>query len=191
MVSLACLLAVSVSYASYEYYQQTRPKDTAVFKEQDVPVLSLPDTAQQKAIKPFTVEAQTALEYFDGSESKVETMTKFEGVYRGNQGIDYTFQEQAFDVVACLDGTVSEVKEDAVFGKSVTIVNQDLSITYQSLSDITVKNGDRVHQSDVIAKAGKNIYNKDLGNHLHIVVEKNGKIMDPKVMYDKSPNEIK
>ncbi|MEG0273933.1 peptidoglycan DD-metalloendopeptidase family protein [Amedibacillus sp. YH-ame10] len=191
MVSLACLLAVSVSYLSYEYYQQTRSKDTAVFKEQDVPVLSLPDTAQQKAIKPFTVEAQTALEYFDGSESKVETMTKFEGVYRGNQGIDYTFQDQAFDVVACLDGTVSEVKEDAVFGKSVTIVNQDLSITYQSLSDIAVKNGDRVHQSDVIAKAGKNIYNKDLGNHLHIVVEKNGKIMDPKLMYDKSPNELK
>lgn len=191
MVSLACLLAVSVSYLSYEYYQQTRSKDTAVFKEQDVPVLSLPDTAQQKAIKPFTVEAQTALEYFDGSESKVETMTKFEGVYRGNQGIDYTFQDQAFDVVACLDGTVSEVKEDAVFGKSVTIVNQDLSITYQSLSDIAVKNGDRIHQSDVIAKAGKNIYNKDLGNHLHIVVEKNGKIMDPKLMYDKSPNELK
>lgn len=118
-------------------------------------------------------------------------MTKFEGVYRANQGMDYSFNKEAFDVLASFSGEVSDVKEDNIFGKSVTITSKDLSITYQSLSDITVKKGDKVNQKDPIAKAGSNIYNKELGNHLHIVVEKNGKIIDPELMYGKTNAEIK
>ena len=56
---------------------------------------------------------------------------------------------------------------------------------------LIVKKGDKVNQKDPIAKAGSNIYNKELGNHLHIVVEKNGKIIDPELMYGKSNAEIK
>lgn len=191
IVSLVCLLAVSVSYLSYEYYMYKQPGDTSVFKEEGAPVLALPDSTSTKVIKPFNVEAVTALEFFDGKESEVENVTEFEGVYRGNQGIDYTYNDEAFDVLSCFSGTVSEIKDDPIFGKSVTIVNQDLSITYQSLAEIAVKKGDTVNTSDVIAKAGKNIYNKELGNHLHIAVEKNGKIMDPKAVYDKTLSEIK
>lgn len=188
---VSCLFIGAVGYFSYEYSLQSKPKDTAVFKDQSVPVLTLPNAAIEKAIKPFTVEAQTVLEYFDGKESEIENMTKFEGVYRANQGMDYAFNEEAFEVVAVFSGDVSDVKEDAVFGKSVSITSGDLTITYQSISDITVKKGDKVNQSDVIAKSGTNIYNKDLGSHLHIVVEKGGKIMDPKGIYDKALSEIK
>lgn len=191
IVSLLCLLAVSVSYLSYEYYEQTKPKDTTVFKEQDLPVLALPSATSQTFVKPFSVDAIVSLDYFDGKESDVDNVTEFEGVYRGNQGMDYTFNEEAFDVLACVDGTVSDVKEDAIFGISVTLVNGDLTMTYQSLSDVAVQKGDTVKQQDVIAKAGKNIYNKELGNHLHLVVEKNGTIIDPKTAYDKTLSDIK
>ena len=191
IVSLFCLLAVSVSYLSYEYYQQRHAAATPVFKEEGVPVLALPNSDSQKIVKPFLVEAKTALEFFDGKDGKVENVTEFEGVYRGNQGIDYTYNDEAFDVLASFGGTVSEVKDDPIFGKSVTIVYQDLSMTYQSLGEIAVKKGDAVNAKDVIAKAGKNVYNKDLGNHLHVVVEKNGRIIDPKLVYDKTFGEIK
>lgn len=191
IVSLCALMAVSVSYLSYEYWKQSQERDTPVFKEQDVPVLTLPDTTQQTIVKPFKVDANIAIDFFDGKENEIDNMTKFEGVYRGNQGIDYTFQEESFDILSSVDGIVSEVKEDTIFGNSVTVVNKDLSITYQSLHDVCVKQGDNINQMDPIGKAGKNIYNKELGNHLHIVVEKNGKILDPKTVFDKALGDIK
>lgn len=191
IVSLLCLFAVSVSYLSYEYYEQTKPKDTAVFNEETMPVLALPSSASQTLVKPFLVDAQIAIDYFDGKESERETVNEFEGIYRGNQGIDYTFQEDAFEIIASMQGTIQHVVEDPIFGKSVTIVHEDISVTYQSLSEIAVKDGDVLQQNDVIGKAGKNIYNKELGNHVHVVVEKNGKIMDPKLVYNKAIDEIK
>ena len=57
------------------------------------------------------------LEYFDGKDHEVDSMTKFEGVYRANQGIDYACNDEAFDVLAVFAGDVSEVKEDALFGR--------------------------------------------------------------------------
>lgn len=189
IVSLSCLLVLAVAFFSYEY-TQGRKADTAVFKEESVPVLALPNITQ-KGVKPFDVNAQIVLDYYDGTDSKTSNMTKFEGVYRANQGVDYAFQKESFPVMAIFAGEVREVKEDNLFGKSVTIAKDDLSITYQSLSDVAVKEGDNINQSDVIAKAGTNIYNKELGNHLHVVVEKNGKIIDPKSVFDKTLSEIK
>ena len=189
IVALSCVLVIAVAFISYEYTSRKDKEDTAVFKE-SVPVLSLPDTTQ-KGIHPFNVEAKTVLEYFDGKDHEVDSMTKFEGVYRANQGIDYACNDEAFDVLAVFAGDVSEVKEDALFGKSVTIKSKDLSITYQSLDDVALKQGDKVNQGDAIAKAGTNIYNKELGKHLHMVVEKNGTIIDPKTVFDKTLSEIK
>lgn len=190
ILTLSCLLVVAVTFLSYEYALTQKEQDTAVFKEEAIPVLALPNTVQ-KGILPYNVEATTVLEYFDGKDGEIANMTKFEGVYRANQGIDYAFEDQAFDIMAIFSGNVSEVSEDPMFGKSITITNGDLAITYQSLSDIAFKQGDVVNQGDVIAKASTNIYNKDLGNHLHIVVEKNGAIIDPKSIYEKTLEEIK
>ena len=63
--------------------------------------------------------------------------------------------------------------------------------TYQSLSEVLVKNGDEIKNGEVIGKAGKNIYNKELGNHLHIVVTKGGQIRDPESVYGKTIEELK
>lgn len=192
IVSLSCLLVAATAFMTYEYSLNKNTKDSAVFKEDTTPVITLPSgTQDEKGIKPFSVDAKVALEYFDGKDSKVDNMTKFEGIYRANQGMDYTFNNEAFDVLSVYSGDVSDVKDDSVFGKSVTIVSKDVSITYQSLGEVAVKKGDHVNQKDVIAKASNNIYNKDLGNHLHIVVEKNKKIIDPKLIYEKTLSEIK
>ena len=120
-------------------------EDTAVFKE-SVPVLSLPDTTQ-KGIHPFNVEAKTVLEYFDGKDHEVDSMTKFEGVYRANQGIDYACNDEAFDVLAVFAGDVSKLKRRyAVWKESYHHQGKDLSITYQSLDDVALKQGDKVNQ---------------------------------------------
>lgn len=190
LLSLSCLFVATVAYFGYQYSAMNE-KDTTVFKDQSIPVLKLPNTVVEKGNQPFKVKAITALEYFDGKESKIENMTKFEGVYRTNQGIDYTFNKEAFEVMPIFSGSVSEVKEDSVLGKSIIIKSKDIQITYQSVQDVRVKKDDQVHVGEVIATAGENIYNKDLGNHLHVVVENKGKIIDPKTVYDKAIGEIK
>lgn len=191
LVSLSALMVASVGYFSYEYLSRSSAPDQPVFKEDSVPVLQLPDTGAEMGMKPFKVGAQSVLEYFDGNENTIENVVKFEGVYRGNQGIDYAFENQAFDVLASFSGEVLEVKDDPLFGKSVAIGNGDLIVTYQSISEVSLKQGDQVKQGDIVGKAGVNIYNKDLGNHLHLVVTKAQKIIDPKKIFGKAIAEIK
>lgn len=184
LFGLSAALLCSVGVLSYSLTNKdAQPEEQPVFQEEDLPVLQLPNSEETVAL-PFLVEASVALDYYDGT-SESPSMTKFEGVYRPNQGMDYTYQEEAFDVIAMTSGTVSEVKEDEIFGSSVTIINGAITITYQSLQNITVKENDTLTQGQVIGKAGTNIYNKELGNHVHIVTEVNGVIQDPKTLFQK------
>lgn len=191
IVTMSCLLVVAVAFLSYEYTVK-KDQETAVFKEDSVPVLTLPaSNTKETCIKPFKGDVKVVLDYFDGKESDVDSITEFEGVYRGNQGMDYANNNEPFEVLACFSGKVSEVKDDSVFGKTVTILTDDLEITYQSLGEVMVEKDAEVKQGDVIGKAGANIYNKDLGNHLHIVTTKTGKLIDPEMVFDKTVDEIK
>ncbi len=92
-----------------------------------------------KSVKPFSVDAQVVLDYYDGKESEINNITQFEGVYRGNQGIDYALNDQVFEVQAVFSGEVSDVRNDELFGNTVVIQSGDLIITYQSLDAIQVK----------------------------------------------------
>lgn len=192
MVFMSCLCMCAAAYLTYEYSFQDKEAQTPVFKEDTVPVINLPQIDSiEKGVQPFSVDAKVVLDYYDGSETKVASLTKFEGVYRGNQGMDYAYNEETFDVLASFSGTVTEVKDDNIFGKTVTIESDTLSVTYQSLSEITVKEGDKVQQKNTVGKAGTNIYNKDLGNHLHIVVEKNDVLINPEIIFGKALKDIK
>lgn len=184
LIFLSCVLIIGATFICYQYYGKKKERESAVFHETKVPVLTLPNM-QQKAILPFDGEVKTVLEYFDGKDHDVSSISKFEGVYRANQGIDYAKNDEAFDVLSIYGGNVVDVKNDELFGNTITIKSEDTEITYQSLSDIKYKKGDSINQKDVIGKAGKNIYNKELGNHVHVVVEKQGKIVDPKTIYGK------
>lgn len=186
MVTLVAAVA-GVSYMNRTVDEAEQPVSKT---EVNVPVISLPK-GEEKAIRPYKVEAVIAIDYYDGSDTDIANMTKFEGTYRANQGIDYTFNEEAFDVLAILSGEVSDVKEDPLFGYSVSIKSDDITITYQSLQDMKKVVGDSVKQGDALSLASTNVYNKDLGNHVHIVVEKNGVRMDPEDIYGKSLTELK
>ena len=192
IVALASVLVIVVAFLSYEYSLRKQPT-TPVFQEESVPVLTLPANADasEKGKKPFSIEAKVVLDYFDGKDNEVESVTLFEGVYRANQGMDYAKDDEAFDVTACFSGKITSVKDDSMFGKTVVVTSDDLDITYQSLGEVSVKEGDSIKQGAILGKAGSNIYNKDLNHHVHIVVEKSGKIIDPDTIYDKTLEEIK
>lgn len=170
-----------------------RPNDkkaTPVIKEEDQVVITLPEN-EEIVVAPFKVEAGIVKEYFDGSDHDIADYTNLDGVYRPNQGIDYGYNDEAFEVVSMISGTVSEVKSDPLFGNSVTIQSDDVYITYQSLDALNLKKDDKIEQGTVIGKASTNVYNPDLGNHVHIVVMKNDTLLNPKLVIGKMLNELK
>ena len=153
--------------------------------EEEIPVINQPITM----IKPYTDEnVQIAKYYYDykgDSETQEKSLLYHENTYIQNTGMDFTL-DTAFDVVAVLDGTVTNVSEDELLGTIVEIKHEnDLISSYQSLSEVSVKKNDTVKQGQVIGKSGTNTIDKDLGNHLHFELYQNGQIVDPNLYFDK------
>ena len=146
-----------------------------------------------KLIKPYTDEKVTVgksfYDYKAEASNQEKSITYYDGSYIQNSGIDYVL-DQAFDVVAVLDGTVTSVKQDDILGTVVEIKHDNNYVTtYQSLSDVTVKKDDVVTQGQVIGKSGTNKLDKDMGNHLHFELYTNGQVVDPSLYVDKEIKE--
>ena len=143
----------------------------------------------KKMLKPYLNEnVKVGKSYYDykaDNKQQENSITYYSGKYIQNSGIDYTL-EDTFDVVAVLEGTVTTVKQDELLGNVVEIKHENnLITTYQSLGEVAVKQGDIVSQGQVIAKSGTNKIDKDMGNHLHFEVYKDGQVVDPNLYVDK------
>ena len=109
----------------------------------------------------------------------------FQNTYIQNSGVDFIY-DKTFDVVAVLDGEVTNIKEDEVLGKIVEISHDNKYVSiYQSLSEINVKKGDVVSQGQILGKSGKNELDKELGNHLHFEMYVGGQTVDPLLYLNK------
>ena len=116
----------------------------------------------------------------DDPSKQEQSLILFEGVYRPNQGIDYANKNETFDVFAAMSGTITKKTNDPILGWTVTITNdQKVSTTYQSLSDVKVKMNQIVKQGDLIGQSGENVYEADLKNHLHFILQKDEKMYNP------------
>jgi len=136
-----------------------------------------------KVIKPFTSEKVTILRDFyekDAAEEKQKnSLIYFENTYMQNSGILYK-SDEVFDVIAVMDGVVSNIKEDKLLGMVIEIDhNTKLKTIYQSLGDIKVTVGQAVKQGDVIGVSGANSINKESEFQLLFEVSHNGKLINP------------
>lgn len=159
------------------------PDDT----NNDNPVVVVED---EKLAKPFTIDASIKTYYFDvndNSKNQENALIYYNGMYTPSKGIDYAYNNMAFDVIASFSGTVTEKKVDPLYGATLYIKNDDnqLVAVYSSLSDIVVNVGDKVNQGQVIAKAGNNTINSSLGNHLNFSLLKDNKHINPLDYYSK------
>lgn len=129
----------------------------------------------------------------DDDESKQEqSLILFEDVYRPNQGIDYANKNEVFDVMAAISGTVTKKTNDPVLGWIVTITNSDnISTTYESLSKVSIELNQEVKQGDIIGKSGENVYEADLKNHLHFILQKDDQLYNPEKFIGQTLDMIK
>lgn len=136
-----------------------------------------------KIINPYLDQGVTiGKNYYDykGEEKdQVNSILKHDNTYIQNSGIDY-INENKFDVIAILDGTVTDIKDDDTLGKCIEIKHDNNLISiYQSLGEIKVKKGDIITQGQVLGTSGENELDKDLGNHLHFEMYENGGNVNP------------
>ena len=154
----------------------------------------IPVVAEETTIlKPFLndgVKLNKKFYKYNGNETEQEeSIIIYEDMYIQNSGTDYTHTE-SFDILSVLDGTVIEVTDNEILGKTIKIRhNNDLITTYQSLSEVNVKVDDNVLRGQAIAKSGTcNLYSKDYNLHFEIAYQ--GKNIDPEESYNKRENEL-
>ncbi len=156
--------------------------------ENDVEVLK----EEVKIGKPYTDEKVEVLKYFydykADNASQEKSIIYHQNTYIQNSGIDFGLTDP-FDVIAILDGTVTDIRTDDVLGTIVEIKHDnDFISSYQSLSEVTVKKNDTVKKGQLLGKSGMNTIDKDMGNHLHFELYKKGEVVDPSQYFDQVIN---
>lgn len=144
---------------------------------------------EKKVLNPYTDSSVTiGKSYYDykaDAETQEKSIVYHDNTYMQNSGIDF-IAENPFDVVAILDGSVTDVKDDDTLGKIIEIKHDNGYVSiYQSLSEVRVKKGDVITQGQVLGKSGTNNLDKDMGNHLHFELYVNGQVVDPTLYLNK------
>ena len=197
LYSIGFVLLVGVAYliegafTKNNLNEDTRYVNDTILEDKVKPVIA----ADTKIIKPYKDnDIKILKDYYDyqaDEKDQLNSIIVYNNTYLQNSGICYGGKDE-FDVLSILDGKVTDVKEDETLGTTIQIEHDNNIVSvYQSLKDVKVKVGDTVAQGDVIASAGTNNLNKDLGTHLYFELIIDGTIVDPENYYNKTINEIK
>ena len=150
----------------------------------DEPRISRPYTnGAVKIVKNF-------YDYQADNNSQEGSIIYYGNTYMQNSGVDYGMDSE-FEVVSILDGTVTEVNDDEIMGKTVKVKHSnDLISVYQSMGNVDVKVNDVVSQGSILGKSGTSNVSSDLGNHLHFELYYQGSVVNPENYYDKLVGEL-
>ncbi|WP_100405700.1 M23 family metallopeptidase [Bacillus solitudinis] len=183
----AVYLAAAAFVLSAVYFMQGG--DEAALPEEGVEVIdttsqnqlnqygedAVPVTATNEVLKMPVVneeEVEIVGYFYDvnaESEEQERALVYYNNMYYQNKGIDLASLEGAsFEVAAALSGTVIKVEQDSLLGNVIEINHDNGIIThYHSLETIEVEKGQTVKQGELLGEAGRNLYNKEAGVHLH------------------------
>ena len=158
--------------------------------DEETPVLS----TDKVIIKPIKDETVKIAKYFynkdDKDEKKKESIVYYGNTYMQNSGIDY-INDNEFDIVSVMDGTVTSIKDDELLGKTIEIKHDNKLISiYQGVANISVKEGDTVSSGMVIAKSGESTLKDVDGQHLHFELIHDGSLVNPENYFDKNVNDL-
>ena len=129
------------AYDSYDPIKEEINYVSGSILNRTIPIINIPDLITS----PFSSQEVSIKRYFynkeDDDNKKQQSLVLYNNTYMPNTGIDYT-SEKSFEVLSIYDGTVIDVKEDELLGKTVEIRhNNEIISVYQSLDNIEVKKG--------------------------------------------------
>ena len=141
------MMVVGITFLSKSLLENQVSEDenynysTSVFEEtDDKPVNNEVNTEEAKIVRPYTSDQVSVAKDFynreESAENQENALIFYENTYMPNTGILYE-SDEAFDVVAIMDGTVKEIKEDEILGQVITIENNTkLTSIYYTLGEI-------------------------------------------------------
>lgn len=156
----------------------------------DIPVIS----TEVRIIRPYNNGNVKILKnYYDyraDEMSQEDAIIYYGNTYMQNSGVDYGMGNE-FEVVSILDGTVMEIIDDDVMGKTIKIKhNNDLISVYQSMGRVDVSVDQELSQGMILGVSGESSVGSDLGNHLHFELYYKGSIVNPEEYYEKLIGEL-
>ena len=196
LIGLGCLGFVGLIYGIESSILKNNEKDddlvyvSKTILSDVVPVIG----ESSKIIKPYVNDEVKVYKTFyqqDGNEEEQKNaIIEYGNTYLQSSGICYSLDKE-FDIVAIMDGTVIDVKDDELLGKVIEIRhNNNVISTYNGLSEVSVEKDMKVKSGDMIGVSGTSNIFKDAGNHLYFELAVNGKLVNPSDYYDKTLGEI-
>ena len=184
-------LVATITYlgASVRKEPKKQTMETGIFDTKEVEEVK-PVNNGTILIRPYQASDVTIVKNFYDYEAEPKEQEKslilYKDTYMPSTGVAYSNGKQ-FNVVAVLDGKVTQVKEDDTLGNSIMIEHKNgTTSVYQSVSDINVKEGDAVSQGQTIAKSSTSDVRSDLNNHLYFELIIDGNTVNPENYFDKN-----
>lgn len=156
--------------------EQEKPNEDEQVNTVTVEVVKLPfnETMNYNVVRTFYERSGT-------KEEQEKALIKYGSSYRTSVGTSYAGKDnQPFDVTAALSGTVTEVKENPLYGNYVVLEHKDgIKTCYYGLSEVIVTVGSTVNQGDKLGTSGTTEIDQDAGNHIYFQILKNNKYLNP------------
>lgn len=165
--------------------QQEVAQEQAPVEEQTV----VETNAQVETLKyPFSEEhlAQVSVlqDFYDvtaDEATRENALLVFNQTFSTSSGISLALNNEPFEVLAAMSGEVTEVKLDAFTGNEIVVTHANgMETRYSSVTDILVKQGDKVVQGQPLGTATENEWNPTAGIHLHFEVLQDGEHVNPR-----------
>ncbi|RDY72360.1 M23 family peptidase [Halobacillus trueperi] len=166
---------------------------TADNEKDTVPVMEHQENLEMPVADEKAASIVTKFYDYDASEQDQESaLVLYNNKYYQSEGVDITREDgEAFEVTAALSGTVTEVKEDPLYGNVIEITHdENISTVYASLEDVDVLAGSDVAQGDVLGSAGKNSFGQASGVHVHFEVRSDGQPVNPEEFFGQPMSNI-
>jgi len=140
-------------------------------------------------------QAEIVTKFFDYNaeqEDRENALVLYNNRFYQSTGVDIAAANaETFDVVAALSGTVEEVKEDPLLGNVVVLSHgDDVKTYYASLGEVSVTAGSEIGQGEKVGTAGKNLFGKDSGTHVHFEIRKDGKEVNPESYFNQPVSSL-
>ncbi|MCD5324081.1 MULTISPECIES: M23 family metallopeptidase [Pontibacillus] len=162
--------------------------------DQSVPVMDLNENLNMPVLNQDQAVIKTKFyDHDSSSEEKEQAIIQFNNKFYQSNGIDIAREDgESFDVVASATGTVTEVKEDALYGKYIEITHEDdIKTRYMSLGDVLVEVGAKVNQDDVIGTSGRSLAGQASGLHVHFEVRNGDQALNPEDYFFQPLSKLK
>lgn len=148
---------------------------TAAVFENDAPAVE-EEATEERIVFSSPLSFTIGKDYSMGIPVFSETMKD----YRTHNGVDFK-GVKGENVAAIAEGTVTDVKKDAVWGNTVTIDHgQGITSSVSGLADeALISVGARVNGGTIIGVVGEIPVESGDDSHIHLEIRENGELKDP------------